>query len=507
MFLRTENWTPYYLDKAIDLINNGQQNILVHSDLGNGKSLFIIGLSIELKRLGYDVYLYDHFDVSLNREIERICKNDNNRVVIIVENYSSNKEFFDILKTYRTNQILIVSDRTVNNDMGYDWLVDVVKAQFYSIDLNMMTDEEIEQLISIFDAYGLWSHLSAKNYFEKKNYIIYTCKRSFRNLLLGLLNSPTIITRFSSIINNIKDRNNFYEALVLILVSKVFDLNMDLDMLSDAIDDTLIGNQMFKRNQIVKEFIDFDSLQIKVKSSILAEVILDKIVDGAIIEKVMAKTFLKFDKKRHNLNYKRVLRSLLSYANMQRVLNHNDPKYKSIIVEFFEEVRQCAFCQNNPHYWLQYAIVKLDDQDFPLAETFFKNAYSYAAKKDSFDTYQIDNHFARFLLENEIDSGNDKTCMDVFLKAHRILMDTKHDKDTKYYPFRVARNYKPFYNCFYKNMSHKNKEIFIHSCEEMLEMIERYYKVAPAYANRKDVREAKIQLEQIVASSNSNLNG
>ena len=55
-------------------------------------------------------------------------------------------------------------------------------------------------------------------------------------------------------------------------------------------------------------------------------------------------------------------------------------------------------------------------------------------------------------------------------------------------------------------MSHKNKEIFIHSCEEMLEMIERYYKVAPAYANRKDVREAKMQLEQIVASSNSNLN-
>ena len=495
-----------YLDKAIDLINNGQQNILVHSDLGNGKSLFIIGLSIELKRLGYDVYLYDHYDVSLNREIERICKIDNNRVVIIVENYSGNREFFDMLKAYRTNQILIVSDRTVNNDMGYDWLVDVVKAQFYSIDLNILTDEEVEQLINIFDAYGLWSHLSAKNDFEKKSYIVHGCKRSFRNILLGLLNSPTIITRFSSIINNIKERNNFYEALVLVLVSKVFDLNMDLDMLSDAIDDTLIGNQMFKRNQIVKEFINFDSLQIKVKSSILAEVILDKIVDGAIIEKVMAKTFLNFDKKRHNLNYKRVLRALLSYTNMQRVLNHNDPKYKSIIVGFFEEVRQCAFCQNNPHYWLQYAIVKLDDRDFPLAETFFKNAYSYAAKKDSFDTYQIDNHFARFLLENEIESGNDKTCMDVFLKAHRILMDTKHDKDTKYYPFRVARNYKPFYARFYKNMSHKNKEVFVHSCEEMLEMIERYYKVAPAYANRKDVREAKIQLEQIVASSNSDLN-
>lgn len=496
----------YYLDKAIELINNGQQNLLVHSDLGNGKSLFIIGLSLELSRLGYEVFIYDHFDVSLNREIERICKKDNNKVVIIIENYSSNKEFFDILKTYRTNQILIASDRTVNNDMGYDWLVDVVKAQFYSIDLNMLTDTELEQIIKIFDAYGLWSHLSAKQYFEKKNYIVYECKRSFRNLLLGLLKSPAIITRFSNIINNIKERNNFYEALVLVLVSRVFDLNMDLDMLSDAIDDTLIGNQMFKRNQIVKEFIDFESLQIKVKSSILAEVILDEIVDSAIIEKVMAKTFLNFDAKRHNPNYRRVLRSLLSYTNMQRVLNHHDPKYKNIIVEFFEEVRQCAFCKNNPHYWLQYAIVKLDDRDFILAENFFKNAYSYAAKKDSFDTYQIDNHYARFLLENEINSGNDKTCMDVFLRAHRILMDTKHDKDTKYYPFRVARNYKPFYNRFYKNMTRKNKKLFVHSCEEMLEMIERYYKVAPAYANRKDVRDAKLQLEQIVVSSSSNLN-
>lgn len=287
-------------------------------------------------------------------------------------------------------------------------------------------------------------------------------------------------------------------------MSKVFDLNMDLDMLSDAIDDTLIGNQMFKRNQIVKEFIDFESFQIKVKSAILAEVILDKIVDGSIIKKVMVKTFVNFDKKRHNPNYRKVLRSLLSYTNIQRVLNNNDPKYKSIIIEFFEDVRQCDFCKNNPHYWLQYAIVKLDDGDYPLAETFFKNAYSYAAKKDSFDTYQIDNHYARFLLENEINVGDDKSCMDVFLKAHHILMDTKHDKDTKYYPFRVARNYKPFYTRFYKNMTRKNKEVFVHSCEEMLEMIERYYKAAPPYANRKDVRIAKNDLEQIVAATTTN---
>lgn len=496
-----------YLNKAIELINNGQQNILIHSDLGNGKTLFILGLSQELISLGYDVYLYDHFDVSLNREIEEICKIDNNRVVIIVENYSSNKEFFDILKTYRTNQILVVTDRTVNNDMGYDWLVDMMKTQFFSLDLNLLTENEIEQIIMVFDAYGLWSYLSAKNYFEKKNYIQNDCRKSFRNILLGLLKSPTIISRFNNIIDTIKARNNFYEALVLILISKVFDFNMDLDMLSDAIDDTLTGNQMFKRNQIVKEFIDFESLQIKVKSSVLAEVILDKIVDGSIIKKVMVKTFINFDKKRQNPNYRRVLRALLSYTNIQRVLNNNDPLYKSVIVEFFEEVRQCTFCQNNPHYWLQYAIVQLDDKEFSLAETFFKNAYSYAAKRDSFDTYQIDNHFARFLLENEIVGGTDDSCMDVFLKAHRILIDTKHDKDTKYYPFRVARNYKPFYERFYKNMSRKNKEIFVHSCEEMLDMIEKYYKVAPAYANRRDVRNAKKQLEMIVSETSSSING
>lgn len=166
------------------------------------------------------------------------------------------------------------------------------------------------------------------------------------NGTIGAIFSPTIISRFNNIIDTIKAHNNFYEALVLILISKVFDFNMDLDMLSDAIDDTLTGNQMFKRNQIVKEFIDFESLQIKVKSSVLAEVILDKIVDGSIIKKVMVKTFINFDKKRQNPNYRRVLRALLSYTNILRVLNHNDPLYKSVIVEFFEEVRQCTFCQN-----------------------------------------------------------------------------------------------------------------------------------------------------------------
>ena len=41
----------------------------------------------------------------------------------------------------------------------------------------------------------------------------------------------------------------------------------------------------------------------------------------------------------------------------------------------------------------------------------------------------------------------------------------------------------------------------------MLDMIEKYYKVAPAYANRRDVRNAKKQLEMIVSETSPGING
>lgn len=497
----------YYYIKRTELehvtdtiIKNGQNNILIHSDLGNGKTLFLDGLSIRLCEQGYTVFIFKHYMASLHREIEQICQIKDNKIAIILENYSGNREIITELALHRTDQLLIVSERTVSNDMAYDWLVNKIGADFYSVDLNVLDTHERKSIINVFNQYGLWSFLSASDDFDKNEFIIKECKNNFRGILLGLLRSPNILQRFSTIISTIKQKKDFYEALVLILASKLFELNIDIEMLSTALDDTILGNLNFRRNEVVRELINFENNEIKVKSSVLAEVLLSEIIETEIIKEVLVRTFKNFDKHRHSPEFKRVLRALLSFINLKRVLNQKSSnKYQEVMVSFFEDIRNCTFCKKNPHYWLQYAILKLDEHDFIVADTFFNNAYSFASKHEDFDTYQIDNHYARYLLINALEVTNDPQFMQIFKKAHEILIEPSHQKDTKYYPFKVAQNYLPFYQKYEKQMKKADKELFFNACKTMLDMIDRFVQSMPQYRHRKEVKNARVNLERIIA--------
>lgn len=484
------------------ITENKVDNILVHSDLGNGKTLFLEGLAISLQHLGYTIYTFKRYRASLNREIEEICKIQDNKVAIIVENYATNMEVISIFSLLRTDQLLIVSERTVNNDMAYDRLFDKIKSDFYSVDLNVLDSVERKGIVAIFNQYGLWSFMSAHNDFDKEEYISRDCRNTFRGVLLGLLRSPNILSKFKKIISAIQQKRDFYESMVLILASKIFDLNLSIEMLSTALDDTILGNPNFKRNEIVRELFNFHDNEIKVKSSVLAEVLLEEIIDTETIKDVLVKTFKNFDKHRYDLEYKRVLRTLLSFTTLKRVLSQKgNNKYQEVMASFFEDVRNCTFCQSNPHYWLQYAILKLDQHDFTVADTFFQNAYSFAARREDFDTYQIDNHYARYLLLNAIEAIDEPEFMMVFKKAHDILIEPGHQKDTKYYPFKVAQNYLPFYKKYKSRMKDGDKEYIYNSCRVMLDLIARFVQSTPKYKYRYEVKTAKMKLEELLSDA------
>lgn len=496
------NQYPYYIvrdkiEKTVAEILNGRKHILIHSDAGNGKTLFHEGLCLRLLKEGYSVYIFHKYTSRLNEELERICKVQDKKVAIVLENYSS---YFDIIgayKLYSTDQTLILTERSVRNDMKYPMLTNKLGDDFYTVDLNILTETEIDSLVEIFNHYGLWQELSTFTDYKKKDFFINKCGNSMRGILLALFRSPSIKDRLSGIIDSIKKETNYYEAIVVSLLNKVYNLELDIDMLSEALGGGYIGDHSFQKNQLVNEFVDFSNQEIKVKSTILAEVLLWDVLDVMNIKKVMVKMFRNFDKKRNFTKYHRALQLLLSYTSLQRVLNKESDNFGIAMRGFFEEIRATGFCKDNPHYWLQYAICKLDENDYAKAKIYFENAFAYAKSKENFDSYQIKNHYARYLLENAANNSVDNF-MDVFKEAHSIVIDPVHLRDNKYYPFRVARNYYPFYVQYKSRMSNSEKTYLKNACLKVLQMIENFYRVNPKYKNRKDVRDAKRNLQLII---------
>jgi hypothetical protein len=92
--------------------------------------------------------------------------------------------------------------------------------------------------------------------------------------------------------------------------------------------------------------------------------------------------------------------------------------------------------------------------------------------------------------------------MQAFSYAHSILMDPKHKTEVRYYPYRVAQNYYPFYERFYKELSHKEQEIFTQSCFEILKRLRSYLETTTTASDRTDVKKSEKNLLRIFKELN-----
>ena len=480
---------------VIDNIKNGEKNLLVHSSLGNGKTVFIETLAALLSQDGYNVYVFKKWYANIGSEIEEICKS-HDKTIILVDDYYSHMDILETLKLHRTDQILVVSERSATNDIGYDDLSELF-GDFYGSDINILDAEEITDLTNLLDHYGFWTYMSSEHIYKKEDFIRVTCKSQLRDVLLKILNSSTILDRFKYILKEIQSKSGYYEAIIFMLIAQVAKLNADMDDLSLGLNIERLNNPRFKQNNIVREFVDIDGVTLQMKSSIISKILLNQIYDSTIVIDVMLSVFKQLNNYSADEHIRDMLRRMMTFTNLQLILNKSDERYNANLHRYYEEIKATRFCDKNPHFWLQYAIVQLSEFDYERARTYFDTAYSYA-KRAHYDTYQIDNHYARFILENEIKFGSQATCMSAFNQAHSILTDNRHVRDVRYYPYRVARNYYPFYQRFFTGMIDAEKEIFLKSCADMLQRLEIYIKTSAAGGVRKDVQMAKSDLEKIL---------
>lgn len=492
----------YYINRSIitdiiDRIDKGSKRILIHSDIANGKTMLLMGIAQILNIKKYTVYFYNGKSYNLDSEIEKICKDNADNIVLIVDNYCNNKQVINSIKMFGYNSIIILSERSIINEVASEWLFPEL-GEFEEFDINELSEIDRKGLIELLNDFGFWSEKATYNFYQKNDYIAHKCNGNLRNVLLDLLKSKTVFDRFQSIINDIQNKQGYYDALLLMLIGKVFNIEFDLDKVATILGRSKINSSAFRRNLTIAEFVNFDQGKIIVRSSLLAEIILSELSSTKTVVNLLIGVFKELNRFQSNHDYRQILITLLSYTNLQRVLNKKDPEYNKNIYSFFENIKTLDFCKENPHFWLQYAILVLASRDYPRAEKYFETSYAYAKKKNEFETFAIDNHYARYILENELVNGTKETCMEAFNKAHNILMNPIHKTKVRFYPYRVAQNYYPFYEKFYPTMSFDNKKKFVKCCNEINNRAKEYAQHVVSPRSKSDVIKAIKLLEHII---------
>lgn len=482
------------LQECIDSIKKGIHSILIESALGNGKSIFLNELQLLLAQEGKDVFVYDKYTSRAISEIAEICERFPNSIVFF-DDYHSSRDQVKALRNYSKDICVVTSERRSLHEVIFDEIEDVLGEDYYIVKIDKLSDSEIKSLDDLLDKYSLWTDLSASTI--RQTYIKNVCDRELCRVILSRISSPNLTSKIKGTIAEIAKNKAFEDAFKYLMVAECFHIRFSIMDLASWVGADLLNKPSFRQNLTIKEFVDIENTNIKFKSSIIAKYILTTLYSPRDVIDVLIQLVKRLDEvPKKSSQCKNWLITFVNFTTIQSCLNLKDNAWKTETFRFYETIKDCGFCKTNVDFWLQYAIARLYSREYLISKTLFDKCYSLA-KAHHYMTYKIDNHYCRFLLENEIENGTVGTCMEAFRHAHGILSNTHPGDEKKHYPYKVAGLYKKFYEKFKTQLSANEIKEFKQSCIEMLQKCNTYMNSSDC-TNYRLVNETKLKLEMII---------
>lgn len=447
------------IKEVINAINNGYRLIFLHSNLGNGKTIF---LQILKQRLySRDFHVYDFIDEKNGRvqsEIEKIVQNKGKKIIII-ENYFNYLNIIKYFSLYNCSDItFVLTART----MIYDTKIPDVNSFFESeaglsvcIDINSLNHNELLQLYQIIEQNQLWGNYSSKT--KKEKIKLLSDKKhgnkELQTILLDIINSTDIKKRVTSIIKKIKEKSGvYYDNIVMNLLSQVMSLGLNVNDINSIVGVNCLTDTQYLKNEAIREIISVDNngvLTNKIKTSVLAREILRQIDDDKEIIYALEKIADYANRYSETTKYDGILQTIVSFSHVRTFLNNKNDSIH-FVIDYYDTLKGISYYTDNSFFWLQYSIACLHYKEFGLSQKYVETAYGKFRKSDYNIPFQCDNQQAKIYLEL-IKQGKSEDVEKDFLSAHNLIMKPNISiKDREENTIRLLNTYIDHY--FEKNI-------------------------------------------------------
>ncbi len=443
------------VDSALNYLARGTRAIIIHSDLGNGKTLVLEGIKCRASEQGYQVFTLDRRSDTLLQELEQVLT-ASAKTLLVVDDYPNWLDTIEFLSVHANSQsAFVLAARSSANDVMIDRVCEKLGVSSVpEIPVDRLTDTEIQWLVNFFNEYGLWGEKASWSLHRKSTLLSQACRREFHAILLKVLESPQIVDRFEKIFQELNQKRSYHEVVLAILALTVLTYIPSLDVLVDLCGDRVLSSD-FRRNPAIAQLIDFARAEVRLRSSIASQFILKRIANVGLIVEVLIGLARSANRAAPASAYHRdLMTALMRFSNLQDIFPEKGKR--AAIIRYYEAIKGLDRCRKNPLFWLQYAIACLVLEELDRAEKYFETAYSLAEDRD-YEPYQIDNHYARFLLVKAVRSGDPTTCMAAFRKARRIVIEQVRI-ERLHYPYRIAAAYGEFYDAFESTLSTSDKQ-------------------------------------------------
>ena len=474
-----------YLERVKENIET-HQICIIHSNFGNGKTVFLDYLASQLVEEN-NVYILNDA-VHIQDDLRIISQSKSSSNLLLIDDYDMYMTVFKELSYGIPDNVKIIATcRSSISDILLDTLTNKYNISLNSIgivNIEVLTDKDREYLVKLLNKYNFWGKYATYSHNNKKKLINHQYKNRMNCVLFMLLDSNVINDKIKIIMSDLND----FTAKTYLLAHFICDVcsfklrGYEVAQLADI---NFSDVERLPISRETREIFQRSSEDIETRSSVFAQYITYKTLDYNTILYVLKKMFhraLTLNKERYHLLVKKIIsRSTLTEIFGGRKYFSEEEEEKNfeerekIFYTFYDDVQNAnPDTKYNPFFWLQFAITALNLNRHSDAKIYFDNAYSYAKQLEDFDCFQLDTHYARYLLY-EILNVDSSFNFEKLSHAHNLLMNNSNAEIRLKFVLRQVGVYYEICKKYAEEFSNKQQKHFIKYIKEVIEKFRQYF--------------------------------
>lgn len=426
---------------------SGQKRpVLVHSDVGNGKTIFLDQVAYIYSTLGYRVFRVRREPENAGDIISFVQLFEGKMLLMFDDVMSFKSLVTSVLALGRSDLMVVASVRSVLLETSRASVEARMGNQsFVEVDLNIPSMDEIQKFARYIEENGLIGKFKNETGKDARYFIEKKCGGQLRDVVLSMFEAGVLHERVEEVLNALLGLNEASQKLLafgaLLTVAGFQDLSQLL-IVTDLVDynGDLIDLRETLSEKELTGLVRFDRAEIAFRSVALAEFALRKIWSVDFVLDTARLALFRIDQfYSDDDDFSRLSKNLLKFSHYGKLLRN--PRDTQLVEKFYDDCRVLSVARRDPLFWVQRSICNMNAQRFDISEQFVATAYAKAKELPSFDTYQIDTHCAKLLLTRARDEGVSPAAQDE-LRAQNLLSGViARRKDDLYHPLSIMRLY------------------------------------------------------------------
>ena len=407
--------------------------LLIHSRIGNGKSIFLYILAHKLSEQGFHCFWCRPNPLMQQQDLELLQTFD--KPAIIFDSYDTAIDLIEQLTELPEESKFIVAVRTGVQDVRLHEIQSRLPDPLLRVDLNGIERVDKNDFKNLLDRSGV----GVPNLEE----VIEQC-RDFREVVVTLYDNREIREKIRGELTPLLRDQKFRSVFVVSHLLKWVGQDVDAAFLrivthSDAY------LEIAKFREIAEDVFALDDDNVQVRSAVFSEYLIQNHLSTSDIIENVYPIVVEAVKRKSERRYQAILSSLLRFSVLDRALR-NDPHRLGSLISLFERLRCDIGVNQEPLFWLQYSILMTAAEDLESAESFINTAFSRASASPGFQPFQIDTYALRLLMlieQRAKDETSIKRFEQIIEKLERVRSMIVEDS-RRFHAIQVLEGIEPF---------------------------------------------------------------